>query len=187
MIQGPIATELQSLESTSSVLGPSVRKVTVLLGEEDRRVIAHIRETLEEFGLLERIFVARDGEDVISYIVGEGKYANREKYPRPDLVLLNTKLAKLSGLGVLCWLRSQPRWERLPVVLLRGGSSIGHVETVARLNASCIDKPTDRIALFRAINRSLRRVVNPFDRESSAEEFEAPEPRQNRKARLLAK
>lgn len=132
-------------------------KWTILLGQHDRQDEALIRRALGKIGIDDQLFVARDGGEVISYIVGEGKFADRVQYPFPDVVLLSTKLPGLSGPSVLCWLRSQPQWEKLPVLLLRSGSSSGHAETLARLNAGSIERPADSTAVVDAIERSIRR------------------------------
>ena len=60
-----------------------------------------------------------DGEAAIAYLAGEAEFADREKYPYPDVVLLDLKLPKKTGLEVLAWLQTQ-RSENLRVVVLSG-------------------------------------------------------------------
>ena len=52
--------------------------------------------------------VVEDGEEVISYLKGEGIYADREKYPFPILLLLDLKMPKINGFQVLEWLHTRP-------------------------------------------------------------------------------
>jgi CheY-like chemotaxis protein len=62
--------------------------------------------------------VVTDGEQAISYLSGEGAFADRTKTPFPNLVLLDLKLPRKSGLEVLAWIRTQPGLKSLPVVVL---------------------------------------------------------------------
>ena len=46
-----------------------------------------------------------------------GVFANRAAYPLPLLVLLDLKLPVKSGFEVLAWIRRQPQFQQLPVVI----------------------------------------------------------------------
>ena len=47
-----------------------------------------------------------DGFEVIDYLSGAGKYADRARYDIPGLVLLDLKMSRATGLEVLKWIRS---------------------------------------------------------------------------------
>ena len=61
-----------------------------------------------------------DGEQVIQYLSGAGKYADRTLYRFPGLVLLDLKMPRVEGLEILKWIRDQPALKHLPVVVLSG-------------------------------------------------------------------
>ena len=61
------------------------------------------------------IWRARDGLDAIRYLSGTGEYGNREKFPLPDVMLLDIFLPRKDGWEVLEWLKDQPS---KPVVIL---------------------------------------------------------------------
>jgi CheY-like chemotaxis protein len=74
------------------------------------------------FGQLDRLRLLprmTDGEETIAYLKGDGKYADRRKYPLPDLLLLDLKMPRLDGFQVLQWLRANP-FPRLVVAVLSG-------------------------------------------------------------------
>lgn len=58
-----------------------------------------------------------NGPQALEYLQGKGRYADRSRYPLPELILLDLKLPLLSGLAVLQWLRSQPQFQAVPVVV----------------------------------------------------------------------
>jgi two-component system response regulator len=64
------------------------------------------------------IVVARDGVQALDYLFGEGTHAGRDTNEMPQVVLLDLKLPKLDGLGVLRRLRADERTRLLPVVIL---------------------------------------------------------------------
>ena len=61
--------------------------------------------------------VARDGEEAIRYLSGDGAFADRDQYPLPCLILMDLKMPRKNGFDVLEWLRQQPGLRRLPVVI----------------------------------------------------------------------
>lgn len=61
-----------------------------------------------------------DGGQVIEYLNGVGKYADRARYQLPGLVLLDLKMARVEGLEVLKWIRNHSTLKNLPVIVLSG-------------------------------------------------------------------
>src|SRR4051812_2265432 len=66
---------------------------------------------LRKLGHRVSVDVARDGQEAIDYLAGDGR-------PLPNLVLLDLKLPKISGLEVLERLRKNPRTKHVLVVVL---------------------------------------------------------------------
>ncbi|MBC1236222.1 response regulator [Nostoc sp. 2RC] len=91
---------------------------TILLAEDDSNQVLLIRRALCKANLMQPLQVVSNGEAAISYLCGEGEYADRERYPLPILVLLDLKMPRKSGFEVLEWLKQQPKLKRLPVVVL---------------------------------------------------------------------
>ena len=65
-----------------------------------------------------RLVVVSNGEEAIRYLKGEDTYADRSRFPFPNLVLLDLDMPKLTGFEVLSWLRRWPAAKHLPVVIL---------------------------------------------------------------------
>ena len=65
--------------------------------------IADTIEALKEGEVKHRLTLIRDGLEALEFLSRQGKFA---KAPRPDLVLLDLMLPKMSGLDVLSRIRS---------------------------------------------------------------------------------
>src|SRR5256885_235495 len=91
---------------------------TVLLAEDDPDDILLTQIAFEKARLANPLQVVRDGEEAIAYLKGDGKYANRERFPKPILLLLDLKMPKVNGFQVLEWLRTQPGLAALPVAIM---------------------------------------------------------------------
>ncbi len=94
-------------------------KHTVLLVEDNTADILLMQRVFRQENLSKiALQIVRDGDAAVSYLSGEGEYADRERYPLPVLILLDLKLPRRSGHEILAWLRQQPELKRLPVVIL---------------------------------------------------------------------
>jgi CheY-like chemotaxis protein len=62
----------------------------------------------------------RDGEQALSYLEGSGDYANRSKFPLPDLVVLDLNMPRRDGFEVLKWIRTRFGLEHLQVIVWTG-------------------------------------------------------------------
>ncbi len=94
--------------------------------------------------VLNEVIVVRDGEEALDYIFGTGNYSNREAYILPQVVLLDLKLPKLSGLDVLERVRANPSTQLLPIVILTSSNEEEDILSSYRLGAnSYVRKPVE--------------------------------------------
>ncbi len=73
--------------------------------------------------------VVQGGEEIIAYLSGSDRFADRRLYPLPQLLLLDLKMPRKDGFEVLQWIRGRPGLKRLPVVVLTASL---HKEDVQR-------------------------------------------------------
>jgi len=85
---------------------------TILLVEDDPDDAELAIMALSESRLVNEIKHVWDGEEALQFLRDESQQS------LPQLILLDLKLPKVSGLEVLKQIRSSPRTNRLPVVIL---------------------------------------------------------------------
>lgn len=90
----------------------------ILLVEDNPDDEALTVRALKKSNIVNEVVVARDGVQALDYLFGEGAHAGRDLTRMPQLVLLDLKLPKLDGLGLLRRIRSDTRTKLLPVVIL---------------------------------------------------------------------
>lgn len=84
-----------------------------------------------------------DGLAAIEYVSGIGDFGNRALFPLPSLILLDLKLPRKNGFEFLEWLRQQPEFKWLPVVVFTASDSGKDIKRSFELGAnSLIVKPT---------------------------------------------
>ena len=90
----------------------------ILLAEDDENDIDLMGRAFKRAAVPNPIFFVNNGQEVVDYLAGKGKYAERNKFPMPGLLVLDLKMPWMDGFDVLAWLRGQPKFNALPVVVL---------------------------------------------------------------------
>lgn len=128
---------------------------TVLVVEDNPDHLEFTTLALRESRIAARIDIAQDGAEAIDYLFGQGAYAGRDPQDRPALVLLDLKLPKLTGHDVLKRMRSDPRSDTIPVVVLTSSSEAEDIVASYRHGANgFVRKPVD----FERFTAHLRHV-----------------------------
>ena len=94
------------------------RPIDILLVEDNEADIKITLRAFKKAKLSNNIYVARDGQEALDFVYHQGKYQDKEKFPRPDLILLDIKMPKLDGLAVLGKLKADSECSLIPVVML---------------------------------------------------------------------
>lgn len=99
---------------------------------------------LKKNNILNEVVVARDGEEALEYLLGEGPDSFLVRRIYPSLILLDLKLPKVDGLEVLQKVRADERTRLLPVVVLTSSKEDKDVFESYSLGCnSYVRKPVD--------------------------------------------
>ena len=90
----------------------------ILLVEDNPDDELLTRRALKKNNIGNELIVARDGVEALDYLFGTGAHEGRDLSELPQVMLLDLKLPKIDGLGVLRRVRADERTRLLPVVIL---------------------------------------------------------------------
>jgi CheY-like chemotaxis protein len=126
----------------------------ILLAEDDPNDVLLIKRAFHKAGLGESLRVVRDGDQALSYLTGQGVYADRSLYPMPFLVLLDLKMPGVDGFEVLQSIRASKDLRRLLVVVLTSSNLQADVDRAYDLGAnSYLVKPVEFDEMVGMISR----------------------------------
>lgn len=97
----------------------------ILLVEDSEADIALTLDAFKEAGLDNKIHVCRNGQEALDYLFAKDKYANREEYPIPDIILLDLKMPGIDGHDVLRRIKETDMLKRIPVIILTSSDEEG--------------------------------------------------------------
>ena len=116
--------------------------VEILLIEDDREDVELTLRAFQKARITNKVHVARDGAEALDFVFARGGHRNRENSRLPGLIMLDLKLPKIDGLEVLRRMRTDPRTEKIPVVVLTASNHDGDVSACRQLGVEgYISKP----------------------------------------------
>jgi CheY-like chemotaxis protein len=125
--------------SSRSHDSPRLRQIEVLVVQSNPADTLLTMEAFHAAGLTTGLRCVTEGEEALSYVRGEGKYAH---VPTPDLIFLDLSQPRVSGLEVLKVIKSTPELMHIPIVVAAGSDEPKFVRAVYALNGNCfIRKP----------------------------------------------
>jgi CheY-like chemotaxis protein len=92
--------------------------IIILVVEDDPAHAEIIRRNFEASRLANRLLSVEDGQAALDYLNREGKYNDADKFPMPNLILLDLRLPLVDGLDVLKIIKSDQKLTIIPVVIL---------------------------------------------------------------------
>jgi two-component system response regulator len=125
---------------------------TILLVEDNPDDVKLTLRAFKRSNILNPILVARDGIEALDILFARGAYAERADKPLPTLIILDLKLPKLDGLGVLKAVRADERTRLIPVVILTSSKEEQYLIQGYSLGAnSYVRKPVDFAEFLEAV------------------------------------
>jgi chemotaxis family two-component system response regulator Rcp1 len=126
--------------STEPMIDPA-RALSVLLVEDDPGDVLIAREAMAAGQLSTSLNVVTDGVEAIKYLRRQNGFADAS---RPDLILLDLNLPRMSGHEVLAEVKNDPDLRRIPVVVLTTSQASEDIAKSYDLHAAVhVSKPVD--------------------------------------------
>lgn len=94
------------------------RPITILLADDDADDRLMAGEALAESRLANDLRYVEDGEELMDYLYGRGKYATPGAAPRPGLILLDLNMPRKDGREALTEIKADPMLRMIPVIVL---------------------------------------------------------------------
>ncbi|MDD3610437.1 MAG: response regulator [Halothiobacillaceae bacterium] len=114
---------------------------TVLLVEDEAADAYLIRLAFEESHVLVNLQHVQDGVEAFEYLEQQGRFQDA---PPPDLILLDLNMPRMDGRAFLARQKADPRFRRIPVVVLTTSDAESDIVASYDLGAAgFIVKPLD--------------------------------------------
>ncbi len=128
--------------------------ITILMADDDSDDRELTRDAFQESHLANDLRFVEDGEELLEYLRGQGKYLDA---PRPSLILLDLNMPRKDGREALKEIKSDPRLRNIPVIVLTTSEAEEDIYKSYDLGAnSYIRKPVTFEALLTII-RTIER------------------------------
>ncbi|MFN6559221.1 MAG: response regulator [Nostoc sp. ChiSLP01] len=134
---------------------PSEQPISILLVEDNPTDAELTIRALRRARIGNQIQLLKDGAAALDFIFCQGEYAHRTITNQPKVILLDLKLPKVSGLEVLRQLKSDPRTQKIPIVVLTSSAEDRDIIESYQFGVnSYIVKPVD----FEQFNQAVQQL-----------------------------
>jgi CheY-like chemotaxis protein len=124
------------------------RSIVILVADDDAEDRMLVKDALEEGRLANNVQFVEDGEELMDYLRGVGKFSDRAKFPPPGLVLLDLNMPKKDGREAMKEIKSDPVLKVIPIVVLTTSKAEEDILRTYNLGVnSFITKPVTFTAL----------------------------------------
>ena len=142
---------------------------TVLLVEDDLNDIFLVKRAFKIAKIENPLQVVTDGLEAIQYLRGEGKYADRDAYPLPRLIVMDIKMPRRSGFEVLECVKGDGPLRRIPIVIVSSSDNPADINRAYEMGANAyMVKPMD----FKAVEHLFSSITHYWGLECAKPELE---------------
>lgn len=109
---------------------------TILLVEDEENDATLMKMAFKRNNIQNPVQWARDGLEAIAYLNGEGAYADRVRHPFPEVLILDLKMPRMSGLELLAWIREHPEFRVIPTIIMTSSHQDTDIQRAYNLGAN---------------------------------------------------
>jgi CheY-like chemotaxis protein len=120
------------------------RDDTILIAEDSADYAMFMKMALRDTATGKPVHFVENGEEVVHYLEGRGKYNDRDVFAFPAMLLLDLKMPGMDGFDVLRWMQQNPDRRVIPTIVLSSSVLERDVKEAYSLGASAyLGKPAD--------------------------------------------
>lgn len=132
---------------------------TILVAEDNSDDLKLLKRKINSINRNVKLIITNDGEDALNYIYHRGKYKDKEKFPKPDLIILDIRMPKINGIEVLETIKSDKENEELkkiPVIMLT-------ISTLERDISESFKAGCDDYLVKSGTFEDFEKIINPIE------------------------
>lgn len=113
-----------------------MRDLPILQIEDDENDVFLLEHAFKKAGIQQPLRAVRDGQEGVDYLSGEGEFSDRRRFPLPCLIILDLKMPRKNGIEFIEWLRGEPRFRRVPVLMLSSSANPDDIDRAYEAGAN---------------------------------------------------
>jgi CheY-like chemotaxis protein len=114
----------------------------VLMADDDEDDCILVGAAFQEMGNDHDLRFVGDGRELLDYLHNQGGFADPEKYPRPNLILLDLNMPLIDGREALAKIKSDPQLKDIPILILTTSREARDIQLSKEAGASSfLSKP----------------------------------------------
>jgi two-component system, chemotaxis family, response regulator Rcp1 len=137
----------------------------LLLVEDEPGNILLIKRAMSKVERNIQIQALEDGEQAVNYLKKTLNTAYVNKYPIPTVILTDNKMPRMNGIELLAWIKQQPEFLTLPVIML---SSSGETEDINQATALGASSYIVRPGSFNELVEIMEQIASYFNSNSQS-------------------
>ncbi|MCI0348594.1 MAG: response regulator, partial [Acidobacteriales bacterium] len=131
------------------------KEMSILLVDDDDNDALLLRRAFSQTHCAIRFLALNSGQAALDYFQGAGHYADRDLYPVPQLVILDSLLPRIPGQQILEMIKSDDNLKVIPVIILTGAISPENIVRLYRLGANAICLKPSSVHALQAFAESV--------------------------------
>ena len=147
-------------------------KRTILYIDDNKYDAVIVARALAREDLAAELFAVHDGCDAADWLTATGAYADREKHPAPDLLVVDLKMPRNSGFDLMEFVQARRELKKLPIIVYTDSENPADKLKAFQLGANAYvtkDQGTDPLMTYVRAAVTTLSSTNELPRQNSGQ------------------